>query len=360
LNVVKLFTCFLLLSICGSLQSVASPLHAFSESPPSELPLHFALPVPSGFVAAERLVISQDSTQIFYSLVNGYEPDSHTSIQYIEFVDGVWTDPVTLVEGYNSPVISEDGNTLYVEGKNSKDVWALKRGAYEWSEPLKLYSVDKERHYFTELASGSRYYSSLDLTDSKARDIFVSTQADADEPSVALGLASKIEFPKDFFIAGDESYIITTHNASENQPLGEVVVYFRGQDDSWSSPKSIDHLFEPIKASWKWGFYVSPDNKYLFFTAGDSLEDTKIYWLEFSAVIQRLKRDSSIGEIKPNSYSQDVAVFGIRTEVEQLEPCPTFESISLTCGASMYLEVRREAEGVVDSIVEDEPEANDQ
>jgi len=64
-----------------------------------------------GFFAAERIAISNDGRDIYYSEIEGYYPVRGASIKMFSFSDGNWTGPFNLFEGY-APVLSVTGDTV--------------------------------------------------------------------------------------------------------------------------------------------------------------------------------------------------------------------------------------------------------
>ena len=85
----------------------------------------------------------------------------------------------------------------------------------------------------------------------------------------------------DFFISGDESYIIITS--------GGLKISFNKKDGTWTNPKSLGPNINSFLG--EWGPYVTKDNKYLFFTAGTKKDysDTYVRWVRIDNLISSLK-----------------------------------------------------------------------
>ena len=80
------------------------------------------------------------------------------------------------------------------------------------------------------------------------------------------------------FVAPDESYIVYCSGKQR-----DLFVSFRQPNDTWTEPQLI---LEQEKPFWIQGFpIVSPDSKYLFFTA-----DHDIYWVS-ADIIEKLRPD---------------------------------------------------------------------
>ena len=96
-------------------QSVSTESLYLGQTPPGNTPKIFPLSVKQGFFAAERIAISNDGRDIYYSELKGYYPNTGESIKKYSYSDGKWTGPVTLFEGYAAPALSVTGDTMYVE-----------------------------------------------------------------------------------------------------------------------------------------------------------------------------------------------------------------------------------------------------
>ena len=83
------------------------------------------------------------------------------------------------------------------------------------------------------------------------------------------------------FVAPDESYLIFCSRIPAKEFKTELLVSFRGSDGNWSKPQPINLGMEAGAP------YVSPDGKYLFFTAGERGK-SDIYWVS-AKVIEDLR-----------------------------------------------------------------------
>ncbi|MEM9158271.1 MAG: hypothetical protein AAGB46_04415 [Verrucomicrobiota bacterium] len=272
----------LALSALGS-----EPLEMLSESPPSETPQKFLLPKEPNYATAERIALSKDKKVIFYSLVTGYDPGSESKIVKIDFVDGQWTPPQLVVKDYNSPALSPDESMLYIEGKNSKDAWYLEKRGSAWSSPQKFFSIESEHHYLVESNRENYFYSTLSNSKASIREFYtVPSSSPADEPQ-ALRLAAYSYFPRDFYISPAEDFLITQVASDDDPETKEVAIYFKRGDGHWSKPITLGGGIRNIPGSWKWGFYISTDQKYFFVTSGNDISDTHIYWCLFKPMLDK-------------------------------------------------------------------------
>jgi|ERR1022692_138294 hypothetical protein len=92
---------------------------------------------------------------------------------------------------------------------------------------------------------------------------------------------------RDFFIARDESYMIVSANETKDFEC-ELYISFRKADKTWTIPVSLGPLINDGVAH-RWGEYVTPDNKYLFYSRGTSEKDCAIYWVRFDRLLETLR-----------------------------------------------------------------------
>jgi hypothetical protein len=97
-----IFTLLVTLGFTQSLQTISSYL---GQTPPDNTPKALPLFVNKGFFAAERIVISNDGRDIYYSDIKAYYPIKGENIKRYTFADGKWNGPIDLFEGY-APALS--------------------------------------------------------------------------------------------------------------------------------------------------------------------------------------------------------------------------------------------------------------
>ena len=91
----------------------------------------------------------------------------------------------------------------------------------------------------------------------------------------------------DFFIARDESYIIMSANETKDFEC-ELHISFRKPDGGWTAPMSLGPLINDGMAH-RWGEYVTPDGRYLFYTRATSPKDCHLYWVRFDGLLERMR-----------------------------------------------------------------------
>jgi hypothetical protein len=97
------------------------------------------------------------------------------------------------------------------------------------------------------------------------------------------------EFNGDFYVAPDESYIIVSAKETKTYE-SELYISFRKPDSTWTVPVSVGPKINDGLAH-RWGQYVSPDGKCLFYTRETSSKDTAVYWVRFDKLLRELQQE---------------------------------------------------------------------
>jgi hypothetical protein len=265
----------------GFTQSVSLGSLYLGQTPPGDTPEIFSLSVKHGFFAAERIAISNDGRDIYYSELKGYYPNTGESIKMYSYSDYKWTGPVTLFEGYAAPALSVTGDTMYVE-TNFETYISVKNGS-GWTKPNRILSELDSAHYFQVTRKGNYYISSKSGKGSGLSDWCRVGIKGSDTTVLSLGKPLNTSGENlDFFISCDESYLIVT-----NRPgLG---ISYRKHDGSWTKPENFGPKIDFGLGSW--GPWVTPDNKYLFYTTGTKRDysDVHVYWVRIDGIIDHRK-----------------------------------------------------------------------
>jgi len=96
-------------------------------------------------------------------------------------------------------------------------------------------------------------------------------------------------FNGDLYIAPDESYMIVSANETKTYE-SELYISFREPDATWTVPISLGSKINDGLAH-RWGQYVTPDGKYLFYCRGTSEKDCAIYWVRFDRLLKSLQKE---------------------------------------------------------------------
>ncbi|MGN6397122.1 MAG: putative Ig domain-containing protein [Mucilaginibacter sp.] len=268
------------------------------QTPPTDTPKIFApgLLADSGAFAGDRVAFSANGKEFYYSQNTSWFDSKNLKLKYIKFADGKWGKPSVITEHYYGPTFSSDDKTIYLMGGENKKPGAdiisrITRTGIGWSAPVP-YRVWPYRMYdFIPTKSGNIYAGSngnWGTMDWKNCQFAKINAARGDSIIKSLGQpVNSPGFNGDFFIAPDESYMIIS--AKEHPDFEcELWITFHKPDDTWTNPKSLGPLINNDLAH-RWGEYVSPDGKYLFYTHGHSAKDCYIYWVRFDRIYQNLK-----------------------------------------------------------------------
>jgi hypothetical protein len=248
-------------------------------------------------VALDRVAFSQDGKEFYYSSSNAWYDSKNVKIRYYRYQNDHWLGPFVLNKNYYAPTFSIDGSSLYFLGGTPDSlhsvVWYSKRIKGGWTDPDIYLKKTYGLYDFMPTKSGTAYVGSNvnggKRKDFNSYDICVFQMFKKDTAVKSLGSPLNTSgFDGDFYIAPDESYIIISANETKEFE-SELHISFHTTDDKWTRPISLGPLINNGRAH-RWGQYVSPDGKYLFYTQGTSVKDCHIYWVRFDKLLSRIKQ----------------------------------------------------------------------
>jgi hypothetical protein len=265
---------------------------------PSDTPRIFAdkMLVPDSGISMERCAFTSDGKEFYY--VNGQTwGDSRRSrIRYFKFDGKKWQGPFTLLQGYFAPTLSIDGQTMYVaggpgDGKNFIIREIHRKGA-GWTEPKVYLKAGFGLYDYMPTRSGTAYVGSNarqgSLENFDTYDFCALKIKGMDTLVKSLGKEINTPgFDGDFYMAPDERYMIVSYKEKPDYEC-ELGISFRRKDGTWPAPLNLGPLINDGDAH-RWGQYVSPDGKYLFYTKGKNEKDCHIYWVRFDTLKKRLQ-----------------------------------------------------------------------
>ena len=282
-----------LLTTCLS-QSTPIQSQYLGQTPPGKTPKIFPLSVDKGFFAAERIVISTDGRDIYYTEIEGYYPIKGENIKRYSFTGRKWTGPFDLFEGY-APAFSVTGDTMYFERKgfeNESDTYISVSSGKNWSKPKRILTQLDTAHYFQATQNGNYFVSSKSGKGVGLSDWCEISINGADTTVLSLGRPLNTGGEnQDFFVSRDESFMIVT-----NRP--QLGISYRKSDGSWTNPRNFGPEINFGLGSW--GPWVTPDDKYLFYTTGTKPDysDVYVYWVRIDGAIDSLKHTNLSPYIK--------------------------------------------------------------
>ena len=262
------------------------------QTPPSDTPKMFAPGrlADAGAFAMDRVAFSPDGKEFYYCQNTKWYDTDNLKIKCFKFANGRWNGPSILSEHFYAPTFSVDGQTLYFMVSGGIQIWQSHRIGDGWSNP-ELYLENKCGVYdFIPTESGNCYVGGD--PEQKPNTSYFCTLTISNTGSAVKSLGTPLNEPGfngDFFVAKDESYMIISTKETKDFEC-ELDISFRKPDKTWTNPKSLGPLINNGMAH-RWGEYVTPDGKYLFYCHGTSEKDCAIYWVRFDKLLQRLKND---------------------------------------------------------------------
>lgn len=275
-----LLICMAFLKI-GIAQTVPNDSLYLGQTPPGNEPKIFKLEVTPGTFAAERIAISKYGSEIYYSEVKGYYPNRGEKIRYYKYVDNKWTGSFVLFEGFSGPALSITNDTLFFE-REFKMYYSVRKKS-EWSKPEVCFSTIDSAHYLQVTNKGNYYVSARSKSSVGLSDWSRIQINGKDTSAISLGFPiNRVVDDLDFFIAKDESYMITC-------PLGPLCISYPDSKGKWLNSRYLNGKINFGIGSW--GAYVTDDNKYLFYTTGTKQDysDTHIYWVSMGNIADSMK-----------------------------------------------------------------------
>jgi hypothetical protein len=276
-----------LLAVTGFTQSIPLESHYLGQTPPDNTPKALPLFVNQGFFAAERIAISNDGKDIYYSEIQGYYPIRGENIKRYTFTDGKWNGPFDLFVGY-APALSVTGDTMFIERKDAANkslTYMSVRSGSGWGNPKRILTKLDKSHYYQVTKKGNQFVSSIAGNGTGLNDWCKVIITGADTTAFSLGRPLNTGGDNlDFFVPRDESYMIVT-----NRPA--LAISYKKDDGSWTNPRVFGKKIDFGLGSW--GPWVTPDNKYLFYSTGTKPDysDVAVYWVRIDSVIDSLKQN---------------------------------------------------------------------
>jgi hypothetical protein len=281
------------------------------QTPPGNTPKLFPLLIGSGTRPIERITISSDNKEFFFSEIDRYPPQI-LRIKYYKYLNEKWQGPFVVFDGYMAPAFSVNDSIIYMQ-KNLNGTAATActyystRNSTGWSIPKRLLSTNLATHYFrgTNLKN---YYLSTTFPGTSLRDISILSIIGTDTIINNLGAPISTRSNEgDFFIARDESYII--HARSTPPMAGDLYISYKKADGTWTNSKSLGSKINLPNTSWEYGPFVTRDNKFLFFSRGEiAMPSYSTYWVKIDNVIDSLKYTNFVPYVRNQIIAGSIQV----------------------------------------------------
>lgn len=258
----------------------------FGQEPPGTTPKVFAPGIISTPAHEFSCSFTPDGKEFYFTRRDAASGEN--VIMVSKCVNGIWTDPkvVPFIQNRMSfePRVTPDGRRLYftwdkpVPGQSgpSMNIWYVEREGDGWSEPVdpgRFLNPNKAMCVSVTL-DGTIYTS--DISGGPGTEgIAVSRLIDGQYGNLErlpgpINVGAQDMYPH---IAPDESYLVFASRRKSPPSSSGLYVSFRDPDGTWGEPRAIDLGLEAGLP------FVSPDGKYLFFTAGERGK-SDIYWVE--------------------------------------------------------------------------------
>lgn len=270
------------------------------QKPPGDKPEVFAeqLLMINDTFPFDRVAFSADGREFYYPSSNTWFNSVPTKIRYFSYRNGKWNGPFVLNEHYGAPTFSMDGNKLFFQGgkRDGKHffVWQMsRRPGGGWTEPSVYLSVSYPLYDFMPTRSGTCYAGSPVHEDTARHDMDICEMKLSPGDTTIRSLGEPINtagFDGDFFVASDESYMIVSTKETKDFEC-ELWISFHKPGGGWMPLVSLGPEINNGLAH-RWGQYVSPDGKYLFYSTGHSPKDCRIVWVRFDRLLAKLRKES--------------------------------------------------------------------
>jgi len=261
------------------------------QAPPGPTPRLFELQTHERFFASDRIAISKDGKELYYTeVINTW---SDTNIRYYEYADGRWNGPRDLFAGFLGPALSVDSRTMYFERYGEhKTCWQSKRTGTGWSAPTSCTDLPdpKDKHYRQDTKSGRVYASSEGALNGVGR-MDISTYAKTGGRGAFQSLGRPLNSPGnegDFYVSRDEAFIVFASPHRGGFGGADLFVSFREGDGSWSEPANLGATINT--PGFEFGPYVTDDRKFLFYSSSSDFTRVDVHWVRIDALLETLRK----------------------------------------------------------------------
>lgn len=311
------FVCTILLLNCAICKAQTnfwnSPQAYLGQKPPGDTPVKFAPRIinDSPFFSMDRCAFSGDGKEFYYTRNNTWFSSKEASIQLYKFNGAKWIGPSTFQKILYAPSFTKNYDTMYLIGAGRGRVMQTHRTPNGWSQPDTVIKRSYGLYDFMVTNSGNIYAASNingPANNFAFYDICVAKPlASGDTTITSLGKPINTPgFDGDFFIAPDESYMLLSAKEKPGYEC-EIFISYHKPDGTWTNPKTLGALINYGEAH-RWGEYVTPDGKYLFYSYGHGPWDCSLYWVRFDNLLQKLKHTNFEPYVKDSIATQTATI----------------------------------------------------
>jgi hypothetical protein len=243
-------------------------------------------------------VYSKNGREFYYAV----EIDGKAEIRFMKLENNKWSEPVqVMVHGeysFNDPYLTPDEKRLFfisnrpLSGTGPKkdyDIWYIERRGTQWSDPVNAgpnINSPKNEYYISFTKTGAIYFSSNVAGTETAEnyDIYTCRYVNgAFQTAQRLGSAVNTSgYEGDVYVDLDETYLIYCSNRPGTFGRGDLFISYKNADGSWTPSKNMGK--EVNEEFTEYCPFVTPDGKYLLFTAKDDIR-----WID-AGIIGKLRK----------------------------------------------------------------------
>jgi len=299
------------LQSCNPINSNKSYL---GQKPPGETPELFAPSIVNTDDIEINTVFNSSFTEVFFTRII----DGSFVIHHSELIDSNWTvtQPIQMFANQDEksvaidPSITQDGTTMYFLGINHEDysknslpdIYKSQKIQGKWQIASKVeYPISTEEYaesYPVVVADGSLYFESDRPGGYGKRDIYRAQYLGDGKFDAPVNIGSEVNSEKNersTYVSPDENYLITANTYTDEKGFA---ISFK-ENNKWQTPIYFD-LGEPLDEDWIYFCpYMSPDNKYFFFSKRYSnppesgwkgVTKGEVYWVNASSIFNLKKK----------------------------------------------------------------------
>jgi WD40-like Beta Propeller Repeat len=242
-------------------------------------------------------IYSKDMKEFYYAI----EINGKAEILYRKLENNKWSEPIPLLNhpeySYNDPYLTPDEKRLFfistqtMNGQGPKkdfDIWYVERNGTKWSKPINAgpnINSPKNEYYVSFTKTGAIYFSSNinGAEGTEDYDIYTCRFVNGQfQKAERLGPAvNTTGYEADVYVNPDETYLIYCSNRPGTFGRGDLFISYKNADGSWTPSKNMGK--EVNEERTEYCPFVTPDGKYLLFTAKDDIR-----WID-AGIIEKLK-----------------------------------------------------------------------
>jgi hypothetical protein len=286
-----------MIPLAGAAQSILGTPDAYlGQDPPGNVPKKFApdILVDKGMMILGRIAITHDGRDIIYDQAPAMYGTKDSVVKSVEFDGHVWCAPHVLKFSHfvQDPTLALDEKHLLFMNEYGDSVRS-ERTEQGWSEPQPFLKGKNFMLYNLMPVLSGDYYLGTNGSWGKPGDWNSARFSKASVSGTDIfvqDLGTPLNDPGfngDFYVAPDESYMVVSANETPDFEC-ELFISFRHSDGTWSKPVSLGRRINDGPAH-RWGAFVSPEGKYLFYTRGTEKGGCAIYWVRFDTLLRDLR-----------------------------------------------------------------------